>query len=212
MIVGSGLVASALDDLYSVVQYAAGVSNSKCDDADEFTRDKERLASHLHCPGLFCYFSTCSDGETPYVQHKRECEKMVQERGDYLICRLPIVAGRTSNPHTLLNYLHSRIRRSEKFDLMPEARRNIIDVRDAASIVRWLFRTGAKDEIVNVAAPFDYPMLAVVGAFERLIGKSAIFRKHPGGGDKRIDTSRIKDFPIYWGDEYLDDVLAHIYG
>ena len=212
MIIGSGLVASGLHDMPGVVQYAAGVSNSRCEDAEEFERDKARLAANLSRPGLFVYFSTCTPAESAYVDHKRACEQLVQDRGDYLICRLPIVAGKTSNPHTLLNFLYSRIARSEKFDLIPEARRNIIDMIDVSTIVRWLIKNGAKDETVNVAAPMDYSMREIVGRFEALLNKPAIVKERSGGHEPRIDVARIADAPVCWDGEYLGDILWKRYG
>lgn len=212
MIVGSGVVASCLDDRPGVILYAAGVSNSRCEDADEFKRDRERLIDNLDRRGLFVYFSTCAAGDSTYVTHKRELEALVKERGDYLICRLPIVAGKTTNPHTLLNYLHSRIARSERFDLIPEARRNIIDTTDIGSIVKWLLKTGAENETVNVAAPMDYSMRQIVTAFEDLTGKRAYTREHPGSPDLLIDVSRIKAAPMCWSGDYLGDVLRRYYG
>lgn len=212
MIIGSGVVASCLDDRPGVILYAAGVSNSRCEDADEFKRDRERLQSNLDRRGLFVYFSTCAVSDSAYVTHKRELEALVKERGDYLICRLPIVAGKTSNPHTLLNYLHSRIARSERFDLIPEARRNIIDTTDIGSIVKWLLKTGAENETVNVAAPMDYSMRQIVAAFEELTGKRAYTREHPGSPDLLIDVSRIKAAPMCWSGDYLGDVLRRYYG
>ena len=212
MIVGSGVVASCLDDRPGVILYAAGVSNSRCEDADEFKRDRDRLIDNLDRRGLFVYFSTCAAGDSTYVTHKRELEQLVKDRGDYLICRLPIVAGKTTNPHTLLNYLHSRIARSERFDLIPEARRNIIDTTDIGSIVKWLLKTGAENETVNVAAPMDYSMRQIVTAFEDLTGKRAYTREHPGSPDLLIDVSRIKAAPMCWSGDYLGDVLRRYYG
>jgi hypothetical protein len=212
MIIGSGVVASCLDDRPGVVLHAAGVSNSRCEDADEFKRDRERLLSNLDRKGLFVYFSTCAASDSAYVTHKRELEALVKERGDYLICRLPIVAGKTTNPHTLLNYLHSRIARSERFDLIPEARRNIIDTTDIGTIVKWLIKTGAENETVNVAAPVDYSMRQIVAALEELTGKRAYTREHPGSPDLPVDVSRIKDAPVCWSGDYLGDVLRRYYG
>jgi hypothetical protein len=212
MIVGSGLIARALADRSDAIQYAAGVSNSSCTDAEEFERDKTRLKAHLDRPGLFVYFSTCSAAQSDYVQHKRECEQMVQQRGDYLICRLPIVAGKTSNPHTLLNYLHSRVSRSEAFDLWPEARRNVIDVVDMGTIVRWLLKEGARDEVVNVAAPMDYSLREIVTAFEQLLEKPAKVRLHEGGEAQKLDVSRIAEAPVDWSGDYLGAILWRHYG
>lgn len=211
MIIGSGVIASCLDDRAGVIQYAAGVSNSRCEDADEFKRDRDRLKSHLDRHGLLVYFSTCAEGDTDYIVHKRELEAMVRDRGNYLICRLPIVAGRTSNPHTLLNYLHSRIARSERFDLMPDARRNVVDVVDLSTVVRWLLKEGAHNETVNVAAPHDYSMREIVAGFEQLVGKRAYVREHPGGEAPPIDVSRIAEAPVFWGGDYLGGILRRYY-
>jgi nucleoside-diphosphate-sugar epimerase len=122
------------------------------------------------------------------------------------------VAGKTPNPHTLLNFLYSRVARSEKFDLIPEARRNIIDMIDVSTIVRWLVKNGAKDETVNVAAPVDYSMRQIVGHFETLLNKPAYYREQPGGHEPPIDVSRIEDAPICWDGDYLGSILWKRYG
>jgi len=212
MIIGSGVIATALRDRTGVVQYAAGVSNSQCQDADEFKRDRDRLQSHLEDAGRFVYFSTCSNADNAYVAHKRQCEDMVRNRGGYLIVRLPIVAGKTTNPHTLLNFLNSRISRSELFDLVPEARRNVIDVIDMGIIVNWLIKSDAINETINVAAPMDYSMRDIVSSFEQLLGKRAVVREHPGGHEAPIDVSRIEDAPVCWDGDYLDGILWNRYG
>lgn len=212
MIVGSGVVAQCLDDRSDCILYAAGVSNSQCKDADEFLRDKQRLESHLHRDGLLVYFSTCSTAASDYVAHKRELETIIRARGNYLICRLPIVAGKTTNPHTLLNFLHSRIARSERFDLVPNARRNIIDTTDLSTVVRWLLRQGAKNETVNIAAPHDYSMREIVAEFEKALDKPAFVREHPGGEDPPIDVARIADAPVDWGGDYLGSIIRKRYG
>jgi hypothetical protein len=206
MIVGSGLISTALVDRWDFIQYAAGVSNSQCTDEEEFSRDKERLNSHLPRGGRFVYFSTCSEADSMYVRHKRECEELVRSRGNYLICRLPIVSGKTTNPHTLLNYVHSRVQRSEKFDVWPAHRRNVIDIIDVGTIVRWLLKDSA-DETVNIAAPFDYSMAEIVSAFEQLMSKKAIVKLHEGAGGNKLDVERIYHAPVHWGNDYLSSTL-----
>ena len=144
MIIGSGLLAHAFSSAFlqreDVCIYAAGVSNSSCTDAHEFARERQRLEDALRQAmhvDTFVYFGTCSVADpdsqnTPYVQHKLAMERLVQAHPQGLILRLPQVAGKTSNPHTLLNYLYARISRSEKFDLWSRAKRNIIDVAEVA--------------------------------------------------------------------------------
>jgi nucleoside-diphosphate-sugar epimerase len=211
MIIGSGMVASALDDRYSVVFYAAGVSNSGCTDEREYARDRARLESNLDRKGIFVYFSTASDTDSAYVRHKREMEALVKSRGDYLICRCSQIAGKTSNPHTVLNYLYARISRSEGFDYWTKARRNIIDVADVREITHWLLMNGAINETVNIAAPNDYSVVEIISAFEQLTGKNAYARPVDKGDAQRIDTSRIDGAPVDFSGDYLGQVLRRYY-
>lgn len=142
--------------------YAAGVSNSGCIDASEFARERHRLADALQQANgvdVFVYFGTCSAIDpkarnTPYVQHKLAMEQLVSAHQSYLILRLPQVAGKTPNPHTLLNYLYARIARSEAFCLWRNALRNIIDVDDVAFIARQLIAdTSVRNSTLNRVNP-----------------------------------------------------------
>lgn len=146
MIIGSGLLGRAFSASYThrndVCVYAAGVSNSNITDKSEFAREQLRLTAALAAAkdvSVFVYFGTCSvlDPEayhTQYVQHKLAMERLVQTHSNYLILRLPQVAGQTPNPHTLLNFVYSRIIRSEAFVVWRTARRNIIDIDDVVTL------------------------------------------------------------------------------
>jgi nucleoside-diphosphate-sugar epimerase len=203
LIVGSGVVARAfrphLDALAGVCIYAAGVSNSGCRDVREFERERERLQtaiSQLDTDRMLLYFSTCSiedaaSRDSAYVQHKRAMEQIVAQRSRYLILRLPQLAGRTPNPHTLLNYLHARIVRSERFEVYRHAERNVIDVDDVARIVLELVRDGACAETINVACTNNVAILAIVHGIEDVVGHRALFDIIDAGAGYRIDTARI---------------------
>ena len=210
MIVGSGLIASALKDRKGCILYAAGVSNSRCTEESEFRRDLDRLTVHLMEPGLFVYFGTVADDDTSYVRHKRLCEAAVKARGNYLICRLPIVAGPTSNPHTLLNYLHSRVARSEGLDIWTHARRNVIDVSDVATAVDWLI-DHAQNETVDIAAPQDYSVREIVSALEHATGKRARCAEVDAGRAYKINATRIAEAPIDFSGDYLGSVINRYY-
>ena len=161
MLIGSGLLANAFsaDFLHreDVCIYAAGVSNSSCTNAHEFVRERQRLVEALRQTrhvDAFVYFGTCSvaDPEVrdmPYVQHKLAMERMVSRHPRSLILRLPQVAGKTPNPHTLLNYLYARISRSESFQLWSKAKRNIIDVSDVAVITQHLIVNNSARNIIG---------------------------------------------------------------
>ncbi|HZZ95347.1 MAG TPA: NAD-dependent epimerase/dehydratase family protein [Usitatibacter sp.] len=228
MIIGSGLIARAFSPhaptLNDTCIYAAGVSNSGCTDPSEFARDEDRLRAaiaSMPAPTRLVYFSTCSVGDpsmaqSGYVLHKRRLESLVEQRPPYLVVRLPQVAGRTPNPHTLLNYLYARITRSEKFDLWKHACRNIIDVDDAAAIILYLIRhEQAVDEIINVANPRSSSMTEIVQAIEAATHHRAVYRLLDRGAAYEIDTSRITKaittLQLPFGDAYLSRTVAKYY-
>jgi nucleoside-diphosphate-sugar epimerase len=226
MIIGSGLLARAFAHLFAGSRdccvYAAGVSNSNCSDQREFDRERDRLmiAMEEHrSVDLFLYFGTCSANGSfvsPYVQHKIEMEKIVAEHPRYLILRLPQTAGKTENPHTLLNYIFTRIIRSERFQIWRNARRNIIDVEDVVRIAAGLaLKEDARRECINVANFLDHSMGDVVAIMEKVVGKRAIFDSLDKGDTYPIDTQRIytvaQSCGVVFGPEYLEPVIRKYY-
>jgi nucleoside-diphosphate-sugar epimerase len=229
MLIGSGLLAQAFVSAYSqrddVCIYAAGVSNSTCTDTHEFSRERQRLSDALQQEkqvNPFVYFGTCSvdDPEarnTPYVQHKLAMERLASTHPHHLILRLPQVAGVTPNPHTLLNYLYAKIARSEAFSLWQNAKRNIIDVDDVASIVRQLVADKtARNITLNIANPVSYPMTDIVSVMERIVGKRAIYDVVERGSEYPIDITFIltvlNKTSVKFGEDYLEQVIGKYYG
>jgi nucleoside-diphosphate-sugar epimerase len=229
MLIGSGLLAKSFVSEFSqredVCIYAAGVSNSTCTDAHEFSRERKRLSDSLQKAkevNPFVYFGTCSVADpeakgTPYVLHKLAMEQLVSTHPNYLILRLPQVAGITPNPHTILNYLYAKIARSEAFSLWRNARRNIIDVEDVASIVKQMVIVkAARNMTLNIANPVNYSMAEIVGAMERVVGKRAIYDVVDRGSEYAIDVSSMLTFlgktSVRFGDDYLERVLGKYYG
>ena len=213
-VIGSGMIGTAFAEArfpkYCVI-YAAGPSNSSCTRQSEFDRDRERLSEALQKHGMFIYISTCSVEDKPYTHHKRAMEELVKARGGYLILRLPIVAGRTTNPHTLLNFLADKVKRGEEFDLYMRARRNVIDVQDVVAVADWLVKDSALNETVNVAAPQDYSVDEIVRVFERLYGRHAHCIQVQAGDAPRIDVTRIADAPVDFSGDYLERTLRRYY-
>jgi nucleoside-diphosphate-sugar epimerase len=229
MIVGSGLLARAFGAAYSgrpdICVYAAGVSNSNCGDANEFLREQQRvgdaLNQHRHVDA-FVYFGTCSSydpeiSNKPYVQHKMAMERMIRGHPRHVVLRLPQIAGKTPNPHTLLNFLYARISRSEAFNIWGGAKRNIIDVDDVVSIARQLIANGANRNVtVNIANPVNYSMAEIVDAMVGVVGKRAIFEVVDRGSDYFIETSGMQSAlamsGVEFGENYLRKVFAKYYG
>ena len=229
MIIGSGLLARAFAGAYSqqddVCIYAAGVSNSGCADALEFAREQKRLSDALQEArdvDAFVYFGTCSVADpearsTPYVQHKLAMEQWVRAHPQSLILRLPQVAGKTPNPHTLLNYLYARISRSEKFGLWSKAKRNIIDVGDVTAIAGQLIADRSmRNATLNIANAVNYPMAEIVGAMERVVGKRAVYEVVERGSEYLIDTGAMSlvldKAGVKFGNDYLVKTINKYYG
>lgn len=229
MIIGSGLLARAFSYDYlhrdDICVFAAGVSNSSCTDFQEFKRERQRLiVALLEARNVdeFVYFGTCSvldpDAvQTPYVQHKLEMEQLVRSHERSLILRLPQVAGRTPNPHTLLNYLFARISRSESFTVWNNARRNIIDIEDVVSIANWLIVNNTERNLTyNIANLINYSMGEIVAAIENVLGKPALYEAIEKGSEYLIDTTAIMPALdktcICFENDYLKRVLFKYYG
>ena len=189
MIIGTGMLARAMPDLPGVVIHAAGVSNSQCDDESEYQRDIGRLTHTLSTSeGLLVYFSTVGDSPGRYLEHKRTCEALVRHRESFLIIRLPVVAGRSPNPHTLLNYLHARIARGECFDLWTRATRHVIDVLTIARFVRTSAMQAHQRSTREAPASGPYGIREIVAAFEKHLGKQAVYREvHKGEPSQAIN-------------------------
>lgn len=228
MLIGSGLLAQAFATPFSqrndVCIYAAGVSNSRCIDAQEFERERKLLSKtlqHTQYVGAFIYFGTCSvvDPEalsTPYVQHKLAMEQLAASHPHHLVLRLPQVAGKTPNPHTLLNFLYARISRSEAFYLWRNAKRNIIDIVDVIAIAEQLIANeSVRNVTLNIANPASYSMIDIVGAMERAVGKRAIYYFLERGSGYTIDINAIlpvlKNAGVEFGSDYLQLVMNKYY-
>lgn len=111
MIVGTGDIASILNDRLNAIFFASGVSNSQCTDPAEFEREKNKLNSYLlvnlACNRSVFYFGTISATivNTPYTKHKKEMEELVRNGSvNYNIIRLGNINWGT-NPNTFINYL-----------------------------------------------------------------------------------------------------------
>ena len=229
MIIGSGLVAQGFSKYFATLDniwvYAAGVSNSTCANKNEFLRERLRLTDALNQANptdTFLYFSTCSIYDpdvlySPYVQHKLAMEKLVSKHERFLIFRLPQVAGRTPNPHTLLNYLYARIKRNESFSLWKNSKRNIIDIDDVATVVSKIVKDVSNfNMIFNIANIHNYSIMNIVESIESLVRKKAVYEIFERGGEYAIDVQKTMQWfesaDISFDDHYLPRTLRKYYG
>lgn len=228
MIIGSGLLANAFSHRFlqhrDLCIFAAGVSNSSCVDQVEFARERQRLENsilQMRCAEVFVYFGTCSVADpevqmSPYVRHKLEMEKLVRNHARNLILRLPQVAGKTPNPHTLLNFLCAHISRGESFNLWRNAKRNIIDIGDVVSIAeQFIADSSIRNKTINIANVVNYSMLEIVAAMERVIDRNAVYDVIERGAEYFIDTSGILPLldkaNVKFDNDYLENLIKKYY-
>lgn len=204
-----------------VLVFASGVSNSRATDAAQFQRERALLARALAAGKVTVYFGTCSVDdpelrETPYVRHKLEMEKLVAAGKENLILRVPQAVGRTSNPHTLTNFVHAHIVSGSPFQVWRNARRNFIDVAHVAAIATSLVREmGLRGTTVNVAAPESTAMPELVRTFEKVLGREARCEMLDAGGaypiDARLACDTARSLGIHFDQGYLTRTLASYY-
>lgn len=228
MIIGRGLLASRFGDDFAddanVVVYASGVSNSSETRPSEFQRERETASEYLHNQETrtFVYFSSCAVGTcesarmTPYLLHKAKMEALVLQHPGGLVLRLPQVVGKSANPHTLTNFIHRHVLSGEAFTIWRDAERNLVDIDDVYLIGRHIIRRRERyPRVVNIAHPLSRPIIDIVHAFERVLGKASNHSIAEGGSSFTIDTAIAVEVAgeigVGFTDDYYERVIRKYY-
>lgn len=114
MIVGSGDIASALNNRIGFLFFAAGVSKSSETDEAEYERERDRLFKNIEIANrqrlTLVYFSSISRfySMTRYTIHKYEMEQLIKTYCEhYHIVRIGNISF-GKNPNTFINYIRAR--------------------------------------------------------------------------------------------------------
>lgn len=121
MIVGSGDIASVLNDRDGALFFASGVSNSQCTNEKEFLRELELLLDQRTKYCIF-YFSTISINTvlSRYTLHKLAMERMIKSSfKNYNIIRIGNIDW-GKNPHTFINAIRAKKERGEPVQIRDE--------------------------------------------------------------------------------------------
>ena len=226
MIVGDGLIANAFKPRFehdnTVTIFASGVSNSAETREDAFRRERLLLLDAIErCEGTFVYFSTCSLTDpdrqlTPYVKHKTEAERLLATLEGAFVFRLPQVVGRTGNPHTLTNFLASKIRTGERFTIWSRAVRTLIDVDDVAALGTFLIERAEPPSTIDLCTPESLTMFELVEIMERVLGRKGNYETVDRGGGSQPDATLVSVAAAECGIDlskgYTERVLRKYYG
>ena len=229
MIIGSGFIANAFKNNYEKNQniciYAAGVSNSRCEESSEFIRDQELLKKTLSGftdDEMIVYFSTCSIGSmapifsSKYIEHKKIMEGLVRSYQKYIIIRVPQLAGFSKNNFTLLNYFFNKIQTGESFQALLNVRRNILDIEHLASIAHDVIKSYSGNLTINIANPVSVSVSEILFEFETLLKKKSLCEFIDGSSDNyTIDTTemlnRVEVDKYRFDQGYLSRVIQKYY-
>ncbi len=207
VVIGAGLLAKAFKKSESngCVFFCSGVSNSNEERINEFEREEILLRYTItENPGLkFVYFSSilADSSEKVYFAHKRNMEKLINSAcTDYVIFRLPQVAGRALN-NTLFPSFVRAICYETEINVFQNATRNIVDVDDVVRVFDVLFKNGLKNKIINVCSKASLKPIELIRILERELGKKAKV--------KLIQKASFQDCNCKELDKYLeyDDLL-----
>tara|TARA_B000000532_G_scaffold213054_1_gene183458 strand:+ start:241 stop:966 length:726 start_codon:yes stop_codon:yes gene_type:complete len=228
-IIGSGFISKNFEKYHeffkklSIKLYAAGVSNSLCNDKSLFKKDKDKIidfSKKIPKNQTLLYFSTCSvydpsRNNNLYVKHKLNIENFIKDNFQkFLIVRLPEVVGKNSNEHTLVNFFYNKIKNKDKFDLWSNANRSIIDIEDVVKILIDFISNAdtKKNRIINIANPKKSSAMHIVYILENLTGTKAKYNLITKGEKNwKIDIEStevsMKKLNITFGKNYLENVL-----
>ena len=123
MIVGTGDIASVLNDRDGTIFFASGVSNSNETRESEFMREIELLDKQDKTKCIFYFSSITVDDmskNSQYLQHKRRMELLVKSNFEnYNIIRIGNITW-GSNPNTFINYIKNKKSKGESVEIKDE--------------------------------------------------------------------------------------------
>ena len=179
MIVGNGLIANAFKNeninFQDCIVFASGVSNSRVNDEKETQRELDLIRKCLDLNKKFIYFSTSSifdntAKESIYIKHKLLVEEFIRLNfKDYIIYRLPIVVGKSKNPHTLTNYIFNTIKQDDVIPIYIYACSYMIDVED---VVKYVNKTKKLNKVaINLNFNNKIFIEELVSIFEKILNR-----------------------------------------
>lgn len=223
MVIGNGTMAKAFAgfaDNNEFLIFASGVSNSKETKKEAFEREMTLLQETLQrYPSLhIVYFSTCSvydteEQQSAYVQHKLAAEQIVQETTHhYTIFRVSNVVSNTFHHTTIFSYLAYHIKNNLPFKLWKNAYRNILGVHDIEKLITYLLTQPqlSQNQIINIANPKNYRVLAIVEAMELFFQCQAQYELVEKGADFEIDTSLVQMIAPRLSIDFDENYLYHL--
>jgi nucleoside-diphosphate-sugar epimerase len=228
MVIGNGFIGSRFkmyDNLQNIIIYASGVSNSREKDIAAFERERNLLISTVENSRnkLFVYFSTTSIFDpnfngSPYTNNKLFCEDYIMSNHDmYVILRLPQVVGKSTNPHTLTNYLYNKLVNNDPIEIIDNIQRNCIDIEDVFHFTDKLIKSKHVNKVLNLGNPRNITVNNIVAILKNnLCSNSQVlisnsFEAAPFSIDLSFTKEIIIDYDEYFNETYYENLFLKYY-
>ena len=142
-------------------------------------------------------------------------EKIVLSNKNYLIFRLPQLAGDSNNKNTLLNYFYNNIIADKKIYLFSNHTRNIIDVFDVFKITKYFIKKEYTNTIINVGNDKYFKVVKIIEIMSSYLKKKPKIeiikiKKNNEVNNINLDLPS-KKFNINFDDNYLLRVIKKYY-
>jgi nucleoside-diphosphate-sugar epimerase len=220
LIIGNGLIASALEGTESAGQviFASGVSNSIETDPEKFDRERYLLKSSMlkFSEKTIYYISTCSVydsslANSPYIRHKLLMEHFVLSQNNGQVVRLPNVVGPSGNPNNLVNFFASKIRNGEPFSIQEDARRFLLGVDEMRILVsEHLKSTKSYKSPLNICPPESTSALEIVLNLEEILSMKALKSIITGGSSYSIPNADSMELAAKVGIDFEKDYAMSV--
>lgn len=159
--------------------YASGISNSKITNKKNLLRERhliKKFIKKFRNKKIIIYISTMSIADnsfkkTDYVKNKVFIENLIKSHfKKYLIIRLTQIVGKNSNPHTITNFLYTKIKTKNFFYLWKGATRNLIDIDDLIKILRNIVsKKFKKSKTINIYNTYSIKVEKIVKILSRIL-------------------------------------------
>lgn len=208
VVIGNGLLAKAFfkSSINNCLFFCSGVSNSSETRKEAFDREEVLLRNSIVQHGNKCivYFSSVSAPKVNscYFNHKMAMENIIVENAkDYIILRLPQVAGAVVNS-TLLSFITQNIYLGKSFKVFKHATRTMVDIEDIVKIFELIYTQSNRKVITNICPNYSFEPEVLVQLISKQLGIKASYEVIDAGSpqtcelDNSMESQIISNFFI----------------
>jgi len=181
MIIGNGLIAKNcfFIDQEDILFFASGVSNSMCNDDNEYRKEITLLEKYIKTDKKIIYFSSIDEYivNNKYLKHKKHIEEIIKSNTDnFIILKLPQLVGESGNSKNFISYIYNNIKNNIEFDVFL-TKRSLLDIFDLINFLKHLIKKDFRG-FININYIELSEVTDIVEIIEGILNKKAIIKKN----------------------------------